>query len=161
MLVNILSDQILPMDKTAVTNRKARFSYQILESLEAGIELKGTEVKSLRSGKASLADSFARVDGKELFLYNCHISPYEFGNIANVEPLRRRKLLLHKNQIIRLGGVVAQKGMTLIPLKIYFKKGLAKVEIALAKGKLLYDKRESIKRRESDRELRRATKGGK
>lgn len=144
------------MDKTAVSNRQARFNYHILESIEAGIELKGTEVKSLREGKASLSDSFARMEDGELFLYNCHISPYEFGNIANVEPLRPRKLLLHKNQITRLAGTVAQKGMTLIPLKIYFKNGLAKVELALAKGKLLYDKRETIKRRESDLELRRA-----
>jgi SsrA-binding protein len=149
------------MDKTAVTNRQARYNYLILESVEAGIELKGTEVKSLREGRASLTDSFARVDDGEVFLYNCHISPYEFGNIANVEPTRRRKLLLHKNQIVRLGGQISQKGMTLIPLKIYFKKGLAKVELALAKGKLLYDKRETIKRRESDRELRRALKGQK
>lgn len=144
------------MDKTAVTNRQARYNYHILESVEAGIELKGTEVKSLREGKASLNDSFARVDEGELFLYNCHISPYAFGNIANVEPLRARKLLLRKNQITRLAGTVAQKGMTLIPLKIYFKRGLAKVELALAKGKLLYDKRDAIKRRESDLELRRA-----
>jgi SsrA-binding protein len=149
------------MNKTAVTNRQARYHYSILESLEAGIELKGTEVKSLREGRASLKDSFARVDDGELFLYNCHISPYEFGNIANVEPLRRRKLLLHKNQIARLAGTASQKGVTLIPLKIYFKHGLAKVELALAKGKLLYDKREAIKRRESDLELRRALKARK
>jgi SsrA-binding protein len=146
------------MDKTAVTNRQARYNYQLLESVEAGIELKGTEVKSLREGRASLKDSFAHMDKEELFLYNCHISPYEFGNRANVEPLRRRKLLLHKNQIARLAAAVSQKGMTIIPLKIYFKHGLAKVEIALAKGKLLYDKREAIKRRESDLELRRALK---
>lgn len=127
-----------------------------MESFEAGIELKGTEVKSLREGLASLKDSFARVDNDELFLYNCHISPYEFGNRANVDPLRPRKLLMHKNQIGRLAGLVSQKGMTIIPLKIYFKRGLAKVELATAKGKLLYDKRETIKRRESDLELRRA-----
>lgn len=146
------------MDKTAVTNRQARYNYQILESVEAGIELKGTEVKSLREGKASLKDSFGRVDDGEVFLYNCHISPYEFGNRANVEPTRRRKLLLHKNQINRLAGHVTQKGMTLIPLKIYFKRGIAKVELAIAKGKVFYDKREAIKRRDSDRELRRAVK---
>jgi len=149
------------MDKTAVTNRQARYHYQIFESFEAGIELKGTEVKSLREGLASLKDSFARVDNNELFLYNCHISPYEFGNRANVEPLRPRKLLMHKNQIARLAGSVSQKGMTIIPLKIYFKRGLAKVELATAKGKLLYDKREAIKRRESDVELRRALRGDK
>jgi len=149
------------MDKTAVTNRQARYNYQILESLEAGIELKGTEVKSLREGKASLKESFARVDDGEAFLYNCHISPYEFGNRANVEPTRPRKLLMHKNQIARLAAQIGQKGMTLIPLKIYFTRGLAKVELALAKGKLVYDKREAIKRRESDLELRRALKGRK
>jgi len=146
------------MEKTAVSNRKAYYHYHILESLEAGIELKGPEVKSLREGKASLADSFARVDDGEIFLYNCYISPYEFGNIANVEPTRFRRLLLHKKQISRLAGQVSQKGMTLIPLKIYFKGGLAKVEIAVAKGKLLYDKRETIKKRESNLELRRALK---
>ena len=146
------------MNKTAATNRQARYSYHIFEAVEAGIELKGTEVKSLREGKVSLKDSFARVDDGEVFLYNCHISPYEFGNRANVEPTRRRKLLLHKNQIGRLAGAVSQKGMTLIPLKIYFKRGLAKVDLALAKGKLLYDKREAIKKREGDMELRRALK---
>lgn len=146
------------MSKIAATNRQARYNYHILESLEAGIELKGTEVKSLREGKASLKESFARIDDEEIFLYNCHISPYEFGNIANVEPMRKRKLLLHKNQIRHLSGSVSQKGMTLIPLKIYFKGGLAKVELAVAKGKLLYDKRESIKKREGDVELRRALK---
>jgi len=137
------------------TNRKARFDYAILESLEAGIQLKGTEVKSLRTGQASLADSFARLEGNEIFLYNMHISPYEFGNIANVEPTRPRKLLLHKNQIRRLTGEVASKKIALIPLKIYFKNGLAKIELALAKGKKIYDKRESIKKRESDREIKR------
>ncbi|MDD5449874.1 MAG: SsrA-binding protein SmpB [Candidatus Omnitrophica bacterium] len=146
------------MDKTAVTNRQARYNYQILESLEAGIELKGTEVKSLRESKASLKDSFARVDEGELFLYNCYISPYEFGNIANVEPTRRRKLLVHRSQMARLAAQVSQKGMTLIPLKIYFKRGIAKVELAVAKGKLLYDKRETIRKRENARELRRTLK---
>lgn len=147
------------MTKAAVTNRQARYNYHILESLEAGIELKGTEVKSLREGKVSLKDSFARVDDGEVFLYNCHISPYEFGNIANVEPTRPRKLLLHKNQISRLVGQVSQKGFTLIPLKIYFKRGLAKVELALAQGKVQYDKRETIRKRETARELRRTLKG--
>ncbi|MCX5716410.1 MAG: SsrA-binding protein SmpB [Candidatus Omnitrophica bacterium] len=147
------------MDKAAATNRQARFHYHIFESFEAGIELKGTEVKSLREGNASLSDSFARVDDGEIFLYNCHIGPYAFGNIANVEPLRTRKLLLHKKEIGRLLGQTAQKGMTLIPLKIYFnKRGIAKVELAVAKGKLLYDKRESIKDRDSKRELKRALK---
>lgn len=145
-------------DKVIATNRRARHDYEILESLEAGIELKGTEVKSLRSGKASLADSFARPEGSELFLYNMHVPPYEFGNIANVDPIRPRKLLLHKNQIRRIVGEIALKKLALVPLTLYFKNGLVKVELALAKGKKLYDKREAIKKRELDRELRRITR---
>ena len=141
-------------ENIVATNRRARYDYAILESLEAGIELRGTEVKSLRNGKASLNDSFARAEGNELFLYNVHIAPYEFGNIANVESLRPRKLLLHKNQIRKLIGEVSTKHLALIPLKIYFKNGIAKVEIALAKGKKSYDKRETIKKRESDLEIR-------
>ncbi len=146
-------------DKIIVSNRKARFNYTILESFEAGIALKGTEVKSLRAGQGSLADSFARVEGNEIFLYNMHIPPYEFGNIQNVDPIRPRKLLLHKNQIRRLIGEAAAKRLALIPLKLYFKRGIAKVELALAKGKKLYDKREVIRRRETERELRRIARG--
>ena len=142
-------------DKIIATNRKARFNYTILESLEAGIQLKGTEVKSLRGSEASLADSFARLEGNEVFLYNMHIAPYEFGNIANVDPKRPRKLLLHKSQIRRLVGEVATKKLALIPLKIYFKNGIAKIELALVKGKKAYDKRQAIKEKESERELRR------
>ena len=145
-------------DKVIATNRKAHHDYAILESLEAGIQLKGTEVKSLRTGKASLADSFARLEGDELFVYNMHIPPYEFGNIANVESKRPRKLLLHKKQIRRFSVELAQKSLTLIPLKLYFKDGIAKLEIALAKGKKIYDKRDAIKKRESDRELKRAVR---
>jgi SsrA-binding protein len=145
-------------DKVIATNRKARFDYTILESFEAGIQLKGTEVKSLRAGQASLSDSFARLEGNEIFLYNMHIAPYEFGNIANVDPIRPRKLLLHKKQIRRLIGEVPTKKVALIPLKIYFKNGFAKVELAVAKGKKLYDKREAIKKRESDVELRRISR---
>ena len=137
------------------TNRRAGHNYTILESLEAGIALKGTEVKSLRAGKASLADSFARSEGSEIFLYNMHIPPYEFGNIANVDSIRPRKLLLHKREIVRLSSDMATKHLALIPLKLYFKEGTVKVQIALAKGKKLYDKRETIKKREIDRELRR------
>jgi len=143
-------------DKVIATNRKAHHDYTILESLEAGIQLKGTEVKSLRTGKASLADSFARLEGDEIFVYNMHIPPYEFGNIANVESKRPRKLLLHKKQIRRFSVELAQKSLTLIPLKLYFKDGIAKLEIALAKGKKIYDKRDAVKKRESDRELKRA-----
>jgi SsrA-binding protein len=143
-------------DKVIATNRKARHNYAIFESLEAGIQLKGTEVKSLRAGKASLVDSYARLEGAEIFLYNMHIPPYEFGNIANVESIRPRKLLLHKNQIKRFSVELSQKSLTLIPLKLYFKNGIVKVELGLAKGKKLYDKRDAIKKRESDRELKRA-----
>ena len=146
-------------EKVIATNRQARYNYTILESFEAGIELRGTEVKSLRGGQANLKESFARVENGELFLYNMHIAPYEFGNIANVDPIRPRKLLLHKNQIRRLIGDLSAKRLTLIPLKLYFKHGIAKVELAVAKGKKLYDKREAIRRRESERELRRIARG--
>lgn len=142
-------------EKIVATNRRARYNYTILESFEAGVELRGTEVKSLRAGQTNLKDSFARVENGELFLYNMHIAPYEFGNIQNVDPIRARKLLLHKNQIRRLAGELSAKRLTLIPLKLYFKRGIAKVELAVAKGKKLYDKREAIRRRESERELRR------
>ena len=142
-------------DNTVATNRRARHDYTILESFEVGIQLKGTEVKSLRAHKASLSDSFARIDGKELFLYNMHISPYEFGSYTNVEPKRKRKLLAHKKEIVKLTGYTTQKGITLIPLKVYFKHGIAKVELALAKGKRQYDKRQAIKRREAKREVER------
>ena len=142
-------------EKTIATNRRARFNYTILESLEAGIALKGAEVKSLRAGKASLNDSFARVDGSELFLHNMHIAPYEFGNINNPDPLRPRKLLLHKRQIRKLAEEASLRHLALVPLKLYFKHGLVKVELALGKGKRHYDKRETIKKRDSDREVRR------
>jgi SsrA-binding protein len=142
-------------EKTIATNRRARFNYTILESLEAGIALKGAEVKSLRAGKASLNDSFARVDGSELFLHNMHIAPYEFGNINNPDPLRPRKLLLHKRQIQKLAEEASLRHLALVPLKLYFKNGLVKVELALGKGKRHYDKRETIKKRDSDREVRR------
>ena len=141
-------------DKTIATNRRARFDYDILETIEAGIALKGTEVKSLREGNASLSDSFARPEGGELFLHHMHIAPYEFGNRANVESLRTRKLLLHKSQIRRIIAEVTQKRVALIPLKLYFKNGIAKVEIGLAKGKRKYDKRHAIKKREAEREMR-------
>jgi SsrA-binding protein len=142
-------------DGSAASNRKARFSYTILESLEAGIELRGTEVKSLRNGQASLADSFARNENGELYLYNMHIPPYAFGNRFNPDPIRPRRLLLHRSQIKKLTDEVMQKRLTLVPLRVYFKNGIAKVELALAKPKKIYDKREAIKKRESDRELRR------
>jgi SsrA-binding protein len=139
------------------TNRKAYRDYEVLESLEAGIELKGSEVKSLRQKKINLDDSFARFEANEVFLYNAHISHYTEASYLNVDPDRPRKLLLHKNQIQRIIGKLTQKGLTLIPLKVYFNaRGFVKVELALCKGKRLYDKRQSIKQRETDREVRRA-----
>jgi SsrA-binding protein len=147
------------MSKVIVTNRKAYRDYEVLEPLECGIELKGSEVKSLRAGKINLDDSFARFEKEELFLYNAHISHYAEASYLNVDPDRNRKLLLHKNQIQRIISKLTQKGLTLIPLKVYFNdRGFVKVELALCKGKKLYDKRESIKRRETDLEMRRVIK---
>jgi SsrA-binding protein len=146
------------MDKLVASNRRAHHDYTILETMEAGMQLKGTEVKSLRSGKASLSDSFARVEGREILLYNMHIAPYEFGNIFNPDPVRPRKLLLHRRQIVKLAQEASTKHLAIIPLKVYFKNGIAKVELALAKGKKHYDKREAIKARDSDRELKRILK---
>lgn len=144
--------------KTVTENRKARHEYHILETYEAGLALTGTEVKSLRAGKANLQDSFARVENAELILYNMHISPYEQGNRFNHEPKRTRRLLMHKQEILRLLGKTREKGLALIPLKVYFKNGLAKVELALAKGKKLYDRREDIAERDARREIDRAVK---
>jgi len=147
------------MSKSIITNRKAYRDYEILESLEGGIELKGSEVKSLRAGKINLDDSFARADKEEIFLYNAHISHYTEASYLNVDPDRPRKLLLHKNQIIRIIGKLTQRGLTLVPLKIYFNdRGFVKIDLALCKGKKLYDKRQSIKRRETDLEIRREIK---
>lgn len=140
--------------KIIASNRQARYNYEIIETYEAGIELKGPEVKSVRASRVSLKNSFAIADAKELYLYNCHISPYEKTTAFQVDPKRRRKLLMHKREITRLLGRTSQKGHTLIPLKIYFKRGLCKLELALAKGKRLYDKREKIKKKESLRELK-------
>lgn len=144
--------------KTVTENRKARHEYHILETFEAGIALSGTEVKSLRAGKANLQDSFARVENAELMLYNMHISPYEQGNQFNHEPKRTRRLLMHKYEITRLLGKTREKGLALIPLKVYFKNGLAKVELALAKGKKLYDRRDDIAAKDARREMDRAMK---
>lgn len=145
--------------KVAATNRKAYRDYDVLESVESGIELKGSEVKSIREGKINLNDSFARIEAGEVKLYNTYISPYVEASYLNVEPTRVRKLLLHKNQIRKLTGALAQKGLTLVPLKVYFnERGFVKMELALCKGKKLYDKREDIKRRESDLAMRRVMK---
>ncbi|MDD4201844.1 MAG: SsrA-binding protein SmpB [Candidatus Omnitrophica bacterium] len=148
-------------DNLIVTNRKARRDYIITETFEAGIMLTGTEIKSLRAKKASLSDSFARVVKGEIFLYNFHIGAYEFGNIHNVDPLRERKLLLHKKQIQKIFEKNQTKGMAIVPLKVYLKRGLAKVEIALGQGKKLYDKRETIKKRQAKREIDREMRNKK
>jgi len=138
------------------TNRKARFNFSILETFEAGLVLKGTEVKSLRQRKVDFAESFARPRGSEMFLLGLHIAPYEHGNIQNHEPRRPRKLLLHRRQLDRLIGSVQQKGTVLVPLSMYFKNGFAKVELGLGRGKRKVDKREDIKEREAKRDIARA-----
>lgn len=144
--------------KVVTENRKARHDYHILETYEAGMELKGTEVKSLRSGKANLKDSYAQVENGELFLCNMHISPYERGNRFNVDPVRKRKLLMHKKEIMRLLGKTQEKGLTLVPLKVYFTRGKAKIELALAQGKKLFDKRQAAAEKSAKREIEKAMK---
>jgi SsrA-binding protein len=145
--------------KVVATNRKAYHDYFIEEKFEAGIVLKGTEVKSLRDRRVNLQDSYAGVKEGEIFLHHCHISPYSHGNIMNHDPIRTRKLLLHRKEINKLLGKTQQKGLTLIPLRIYFsERGRAKVELGLAKGKKQHDRRESIKAREAGREVERAIK---
>jgi len=145
--------------KLVATNRRGRFEYEILDTVEAGISLRGPEVKSLRAGRANLSDSYAIVRRGEVFLINAHISPYEEAGRENVESRRERKLLLHRAEIARLQGQVAERGFTLVPLSLYFKDGRAKLELALARGKKLHDKRETIRRREEDREVQRALRG--
>lgn len=145
--------------KMIARNRRARFEYEVLDTFEAGIVLLGPEVKSLREGRASLGDAYAVIRGSEVFLQNLHISPYEPATRANADPLRERKLLLHRAEIGKLVGRVAERGLTLVPLSIYFKDGRAKVELALARGKRLYDKREAIRRREDARESQRSLRG--
>ncbi len=146
-------------EKVVATNRKAYHDYFIEEKFEAGIMLTGTEVKSLREGRANLQDSYASVKDGEAFLHHCHISPYSHGNLMNHDPIRVRKLLLHKKEIHKLLGKTQQKGLTLVPLRIYFsERGKAKVELGLAKGKKLHDRRETIKAREAGREVERAIK---
>ena len=136
-------------------NRRARHDYHILETWEAGLVLTGTEVKSLREGKATLGDAYAVLEGTELYLLNMHISPYDKGNIYNHEPTRTRKLLLHRREIRRLIGAIERQGLTLIPLELYFRKGRAKVLIAMARGKKLHDKRETAKQKDAEREMAR------
>lgn len=136
-------------------NKKAYHDYFILDTYEAGIELAGTEVKSLRMGKCSVKEAFIRIENNEIFIYGMHISPYEKGNIFNRDPLRKRKLLLHKYEIRKLAGKATEKGFTIVPTKVYFKDSLVKVEVALAKGKKLYDKREDIAKKDQRREAER------
>lgn len=144
--------------KNIIENRKARHEYIFLETLEAGIELKGTEVKSLRAGKGNLNDAFARIENGECWLYNLHISPYDFGNRNNHDELRERRLLLHKKEIAKLHAKLKEKGLTLIPKRLYFVGNLVKVELALAKGKKLFDKRESAAAKDAQRQMDRAFK---
>ena len=142
-------------DKPVARNRRARHEYFILETIEAGIVLHGSEIKSIRAGQISLAEAFVRIDGKEAWLEDAHIAPYEQASIYNHEPRRPRKLLLHSSEIRRLWNNVRQKGVTIIPLAVYIKNGRAKVEIAIAKGKKLYDKRAEITKRDTQREIER------
>lgn len=144
--------------KVAATNRRAHHEYFILETIEAGIALTGTEVKSLRQSKANINDAYARIDRGECILYDMHISPYDFGNRFNPDPRRPRKLLLHKREIMKLHSEMKEKGLTLIPLKVYFTRGMAKLELGLAKGKKLYDKRDDLAKKEADRKIDRAMK---
>lgn len=145
-------------DKVLCTNRQAAHLYFLLERFETGVALTGTEVKSIRNGKANLKDAYATIQNGEAWLFNCHISPYEYGNRQNHDPLRKRKLLLHRQELRRLTGKVEERGLTLIPTKLYLVKGRIKCEVALARGKKLHDKRETERRKTADREARQAMK---
>lgn len=147
----------LQQRQTFIDNKRARHEYFVLDSYESGIELKGTEVKSLRAGKANLTDAYARIKNGEVILVGLHISPYDHGNINNHDPLRTRKCLLHKREISKIKSSIEKDGFTLVPLKIYFNNsGKAKIELGICKGKQLHDKRESIKERDTKREMNRA-----
>ena len=155
--IGMAKDSERPTDKISIArNKRARFDYEILDSWEAGIVLTGTEVKSLRDGRANIGDAYGIVRDGEIFLINMHVAPYERGGYANHEPERTRKLLLHRKEIRRLIGAVERQGLTLIPLELYFRKGVAKVTLALGKGKKLHDKRETTRRRDAEREMARA-----
>lgn len=149
----------MPEAKTLATNRKAYHDYFVEETYETGIVLTGTEIKSIRAGRVNLRDSYAQIKAGEVWLQNAHISPYEHGNLANHDPKRPRKLLMHKREILRLQSTVQERGYTLVPLKIYLKHNRAKVELGLARGRKLYDKRAAIAERDTDRAMRRALKG--
>jgi SsrA-binding protein len=144
-------------DQVVITNRKARHEYFVLESYEAGIVLAGAEVKSIRNGRANLQDAYARVDDGEVWLFGMHVSPYEFSR-GDLDPVRRRKLLLHQREIVEIMRATEEKGVTLVPLRVYFKDGRCKVELAIARGKARYDKRQAIAARDAARETERALK---
>jgi SsrA-binding protein len=146
-------------EQLVADNRKAHHDFHLLETFEAGLALRGTEVKAMREGRANLRDSYCRMEGGEAFLMNAHVGQYSHGGYASHDPLRPRKLLLHEEELRKLLGKTTEKGMTIVPLKLYFKHGRVKLAIALAKGKKSYDKRETIKRREAERETRAAVKG--
>jgi len=148
-------------DRTIATNRRARHDYEILETLEAGLVLRGTEVKSLRDGLVNFKDSYATIRNGEVWLLGCHISPYSHGTDANHDPERDRKLLLHGREIARLTGKTAERGLTLVPLRLYFKRGRAKLELGLARGRKLHDKRSAIREREVRREMDKAAREGR
>ena len=144
--------------KVIAKNKRAQHDYHVVDTVEAGIVLKGTEVKSVRLGKVQLVDSFARVENGELFAHGLHISPYEHGNRFNVDPRRTRKLLVHKTEIKRIGRQVTEKGMTLVPLSVYLRRGRVKVEVGICRGKKAHDKREAIRKRDADRDMERAVR---
>ena len=153
-----MSETSSPATKLIASNRKARHEFHVLDTMEAGIVLQGTEVKSLRDGKVNFQDAFARFNGSELWLYNLHISPYESGNRFNHDPVRPRKLLLHRRELRKLIGQVEQKGLTLVPLDLHFSRGKAKVNLGLVRGKKLHDKRETLKKRAEERDMAREYK---
>ena len=149
-------DKEKPQEAIVCRNRRARHRYEILDKLEVGLALTGTEVKSLRNGKASIEESFARVDSGEVWLYNCDIPEYQQAGRFNHKPKRRRKLLLHKREIDKFVGEASQRGCTLVPLKLYFRRGYARIQLAIARGRKLHDKREQLKKKEANREIRRS-----
>lgn len=148
------------MEKIIAKNPTARHNYTINSTFEAGIVLSGTEIKSIRNGKVNLKDTYVNIKNGEIFIYGMHISPYEFGNIFNKDPLRNRKLLLHKKEIFKLAGMIKEKGVSLVPIVLYWKGNKVKLEIGIGKGKKLYDKRETIAKRDAERKINRALKGG-
>jgi len=150
-----------PGDRAIATNRRARHEYEILETVEAGLVLRGTEVKSLRDGLVNFKDSYASVRNGEGWLLGCHINPYSHGTDANHDPERDRKLLLHKKEIARLSGKISERGLTLVPLRLYFKDGRAKVELGLARGRKLHDKRSALRERETRREMDKEARGAR